>query len=101
MFFDLDINQMNIKTAFLYKLIDYFMYINILKGFEIELNQSLVCKLLKALYNLKQSTCLWYERLLDFVLQKFELMRINANYNIFVTLANLDRPVLSMFVDDI
>lgn len=37
-FFDLDINQINIKTVFLYKLIKQLVYIDISKGSEIETN---------------------------------------------------------------
>ncbi len=64
-FFDLDIDQMDVKTAFLYGFIDQLVYVDIPKGSETETNQGMVCKLLKALYGLKQSPRLWYERLSD------------------------------------
>ena len=54
-FFDLDIDQMDVKTAFLYGLIDQLVYVEIPKGRETEANRNMVCKLLKALYGLKQS----------------------------------------------
>ena len=37
-FFNLDIKQMDVKTAFLYGLIDQLVYVNILKGSETESN---------------------------------------------------------------
>lgn len=37
-FFDLNINQMDVKIAFLYRLIDKLVYIDILKNFKIETN---------------------------------------------------------------
>lgn len=58
-FFDLDIDQMDVKTAFLYGLIDQLVYVDIPKGSETEANRGMVCKLLKALYGLKQSPRLW------------------------------------------
>lgn len=67
-FFDLDIDQMDVKTAFLYGLIDQLVYVDIPKGSESEANRGMVCKLLKAPYGLKQSPRLWYERLSDFLL---------------------------------
>lgn len=100
-FFDLDIDQMDVKTAFLYGLIDQLVYVEIPKGTESEDNRNMVCKLLKALYGLKQSPRLWYERLSTFLLQKLGLRQINADHNIFVTNAGLDGPVVSTFVDDI
>ena len=100
-FFDLDIDQIDVKTAFLYGLIDLLVYVDIPKGSETEVNRGMVCKLLKALYGLKQSPRLWYERLLDFFFQKLGLVRINADHSIFVTLAGLDGPIVSTFIDDI
>ena len=51
-FFDLDIEQMNVKTTFLYRLINQLVYMEIPKGKKSEDNQNMVCKLLKALYGL-------------------------------------------------
>ena len=100
-FLDLDIDQMDVKTAFLYGLIDQLVYVEIPKGTESDENRNMVCKLLKALYGLKQSPRLWYERLSTFLLEKLGLKRINADHSIFVTIAGLDGPIVSTFVDDI
>lgn len=100
-FFDLDIDQINIKTAFLYGLIDQLVYVDIPNGFKTEANQNMVCKLLKALYDLKQLFWLWYEKLSTFLLQKLGLSQINADYSIFVTKAILNGLVVSTFIDDI
>lgn len=54
-YYDLDINQMDIKTAFLYGLIDQLIYVQILKASETNANKGMVCKLLKAFYKLKQA----------------------------------------------
>ena len=99
-YFDLDIDQMDVKTA-LYGLIDQLVYVDIPKGSESEATREIVCRLLKALYGLKQSPRLWYERLSDFLLQKLGLRRINADHSIFISEAGLDGPVVSTFVDDI
>ena len=53
--FDLNIEQMDVKIAFLYSFIDQFIYTNIPKGSEIEANRDMIYKSLKALYGLKQS----------------------------------------------
>lgn len=100
-FFDPDIDQIDVKTAFLYGLIDQLVYIDIPKGSEAEANRGIVCKLLKAFYGHKQSPRLWYKRLSDFLLKKLRSTRINIDHSIFVTLAGLNGPVVSTFVDDI
>lgn len=53
--YDLDINQVDIKTAFLYVMIDQLVYIQISKSLETNTNKRMVYKLLKALYYLKQA----------------------------------------------
>ena len=100
-YYDLDIDQMDVKTAFLYGLIDQLIYVEIPKGTETEANKDMVCKLLKALYGLKQSPRLWYERLSGFLLEKLGLARIHADHSIFITKAGLNGPIVSTFVDDI
>lgn len=100
-YFDLDIDQMDVKTAFLYDLIDQLIYVEIPKGTETEAMKNMVCKLLKALYGLKQSPRLWYERLSVFLLEKLGLSRIHADHSIFISSAGLNGPIVSVFVNDI
>ena len=51
-FLNLKIEQMNVKTAFLYGLIDSDIYVKYPTGCD---NDGAICKLNKALYELKQS----------------------------------------------
>jgi hypothetical protein len=50
---------MNVKTTFLYDEILENVYVVQFTSFEKNVNQ--VCKLNKALYNLKQSSRIWFE----------------------------------------
>ena len=72
-YFDLNIDQMDVKTTFLYGLINQLVYMEIPKSTGFKDNWNIVCKLFKALYGLKQLSQLWYERLSTFFLQKLEL----------------------------
>lgn len=100
-FFNLDIDQRDVKTAFLYELIDQLIYVKMPKGTKTNTNQKMVYKLQKALYGLKQSLSLWYKRLATFFLKRLGLKRINIDHSIFITKAGLDGPVVSIFIDDI
>ncbi len=100
-YYDLDIDQMDVKTAFLYGLIDQLVYVQISKGSKDSTNRDKVCKLLKALYGLKQVPRLWYERLSKFLLEKLGLSRINADHSTFVTSVGIHDPIISTFMDDI
>lgn len=92
---------MDVKTAFLYGLIDQLIYVEIPKGPETEANKNMVCRLLKALYGLKQSPRLWYERPSGILLEKLGLVHIHADHSIFITKAGVNGLIVSTFVDDI
>lgn len=49
-FFNPDIDQIKVKTAFFYSFIDQLIYVNIQKKIKTEVNKNMVYKLLKALY---------------------------------------------------
>ena len=57
------VHQMDVKTAFLNRVINEEVYIEQLEGFVIKDKNLYVCKLKKALYGLKQASRAWYERI--------------------------------------
>jgi hypothetical protein len=65
---DLEIEQMDVKTAFLYGLVEEDIYVQQPTGFGD--NSGRVCKLNKALYRLKQSPRVWYKTLSEFLVSK-------------------------------
>lgn len=91
----------DVKTEFLYVLINQLIYIKILKDTKINITQDIVCKLHKALYKLKYLLRLWYEYLAIFLLEKLGIKRINADHSIFISLFGLNDLIVSIFVDDI
>lgn len=93
--YNLDVDQMDVKTAFVYGLIGQLIYV------EDQNTERNDCKQLKALYGLKQSSRLWYEYLFNLPLKKPGLKHINTEYSIFNTLQGLNGPIVSTFIDDI
>jgi len=63
--YDLEVNQMNITTAFLYGSIDQVVYVELPHSYELF---DKVALLNKALYGLKQASCLWYKILHDLLM---------------------------------
>lgn len=61
---------MDVKTTFLYGLIDQLVYMQIPKGWKSFSTREMVCKLLKALYGLKKAPRLCYKRFSNFLLKK-------------------------------
>ena len=87
------IEQMDVKTAFLYGNIDEEIFIKQPTGFEQD--KSKVCKLNKALYGLKQAPRVWYQTLQSFFEANGFTMCL-ADNSIFVSSA----LILGAYVDD-
>ena len=58
--FELEIEQMDVKTTFLYGDLEEEIYMNQLEGFIVDGEKQMACKLNKSLYGLKQSPMMWY-----------------------------------------
>ena len=97
-YLDLDIIQIDVKTAFLYRLIDKLIYIRLPTGYK---QEGKVCRLLKALYGLKQSPRLWYKTLEDHLHKTLGLKYLNADYSIFISERGFDGLIIAIFIDNI
>eukprot|EP00253_Pinus_taeda_P032360 PITA_32360 len=94
------LHQMDVKTAFLHGSIKEEVYIEQPEGFEIYDRKSHVCKLKKALYELKQAPRAWYERI-DNYLMKLGFTRSETDPNLYFKVED-DKPlILVLYVDDL
>ncbi|XP_022151008.1 uncharacterized protein LOC111019029 [Momordica charantia] len=59
---DLEVEQMDVKTAFLHGDLDKEIYMEQPEGFEEKDKENLMCKLNKSLYGLKQAPRTWYKK---------------------------------------
>lgn len=97
-FQDLEIEQIDVETAFLYGAIDKIIYVELAPGYK---KKEVVCKLKKALYGLKQSPRLWYEKLSSELIKNLGMKRLHTDHGIFATQDGIDGPVISLWVDDL
>ena len=67
---DLELHQMDVKTAFLHGDLDVEIYMQQPEGFVEKGKEELVCRLFKSLYGLKQSPRAWYHKFHKFMLSQ-------------------------------
>ena len=72
---------MNVKTAFLYDNVQETIYVR--QPDDFSKNGTKVCKLNKALYELKQSLRIWYQHFSKYM-KKLELILIESNESVFM-----------------
>jgi hypothetical protein len=91
---------MDVKSAFLNVYSNEEVYVEQPTGFKDYKQHNHVYKLKKALYDLKQASRAWYERLRDFLLSKGFIMG-NVDTTLFTKKIGKDLSVLQIYVDDI
>ena len=76
--FDLECEQLDIKTTFLHGDLKDEIYMEQLDRFRERGKENLVCKLKKSLYGLKHAPCQWYEKFDSFMLEHgFKILEVD------------------------
>ncbi|GAB2285911.1 hypothetical protein Dimus_039730 [Dionaea muscipula] len=98
-FYDLELEQMDVKTAFLNGDLDETILMHQPPGYVDKLHKDYVCKLKKSLYGLKQAPRQWYKRFDSFV---SNIGFVRSKYDVCMYFAHLDTiPIfLLLYVDD-
>jgi len=97
---DYHIHQMDVTTAFLHGVLKEVIYVSQPEGFIQPGNKHKVCQLLKSLYGLKQSACVWYEVLDSFlVAQGFFCCKFDTN--VYIKCYKTLFILLGLYIDDL
>jgi hypothetical protein len=93
-------HRMDVKTAFLNRVIKEEVYMEQPQGFEVHDIETHVCKLKKSLYGLKQAPRAWYSKI-DNYLQGIGFTKSEADPNLYFLLVGSKVLILVLYVDDL
>jgi hypothetical protein len=99
-YMDLELYQMDVKTAFLNGELDEEIYMDQPAGFVADGQERKVCKLKRSIYGLKQSSRQWYLRFHQAVLLNGFTM-IEEDHCVYVKRSKGSFIIMSLYVDDI
>ena len=102
----LDISLMDVVTTYLHGSIDTNTYMKILEGFKLieatnpKPRNMYSIKLQRPLYELKQSGCMWYNRLSEYLLKE-EYVNNSICPCVFIKKSKFGLTIIAMYVDDL
>ena len=97
---DLEMHQMDVKTAFLNGDLEEDIYMEQLNGFVQRGHEHLVCKLKKSLYGLKQASRAWYQKI-DATLLDLGFERSVADHSLYFAQTGPCVMLVLVYVDDL
>lgn len=99
--FCLHLHQMDVQTAFLHgSLCDHELYMEQPPHYISPGQEHLVCKLVKSLYGLKQSSRVWYQRFNSF-LQTLGYTRMVSDLSVYFRQSQGHILIIGLYVDDL
>nr|GEW73389.1 retrovirus-related Pol polyprotein from transposon TNT 1-94 [Tanacetum cinerariifolium] len=97
---DLEVEQMDVKTAFLHGDLDKEIYMEQPEGFHVKGKKDYVCRLQKSLYGLKQAPKQWYKKF-ESVIGKQGFRKTSSDHCVFFQrFSDDDFIILLLHVDD-
>jgi len=91
---------MDVKTVFLNGDLKETIYMSQPEGFIKENARHLVCKLNKAIYGLKQSSRMWYDKITD-TLISLNFKKLKCELCVFVKKNNSSLIIIASYVDNL
>ena len=98
--FDLELHQMDVKTAFLNGELNEEVHVQQPQGFEIKEKEHMVCKLKRSIYGLKQASHQWYFKFNDTIM-KYGFKENIVDQCIYLKKSGSAWILLVLYVDDI
>ena len=98
--YDLELHQMDVKTAFLNGNLEEEIYMDQSEGFSVKGKEHMVCKLKKSIYGLQQASRQWYLKFND-TITSFGFQENTVDRCIYMKVSGSKFIFLVLYVDDI
>ncbi|KAL1214071.1 Retrovirus-related Pol polyprotein from transposon TNT 1-94 [Cardamine amara subsp. amara] len=98
--YDLELHQMDVKTAFLNGELEEEVYMDQPEGFVTAGKENLVCRLRKSIYGLKQASRQWYLKF-DNTILSYGFVEVIVDRCIYMKISGSKFVILVLYVDDI
>ena len=98
--YDLELHQMDVKTAFLNGNLEEEVYMDQPEGFSVKGKEDMVCKLKRSIYGLKQASRQWYLKFND-TITSFGFKENIVDRCIYLKISGSKFIFLVLYVDDI
>nr|GEW89396.1 putative zinc finger, CCHC-type [Tanacetum cinerariifolium] len=98
--FELELHQMEVKTAFLNGNLHEDVYMAQPQGFKPKGQEHLVCKLKKSIYGLKQASRQWYLKFNE-VMKEHNFIKNQVDHCVYLKMSGSNFIILVLYVDDI
>lgn len=99
--YDLDIEHLDVKTAFLNGDLKETVYMEQPEGFVNKGNTNKVYRLNKAIYGLKQAAKSWYEKINSVFINKLKFRKLSSEPCVFLYSQGEEYIIIALYVDDI
>src|SRR5277367_4212948 len=96
---DLEMHQMDVKTAFLNGDLNEEIYMTVPEGIDHDAITS-ICKLKKTLYGLKQSPRMWNQKIDQYLINQ-GFIRLQVNHSIYIRQMDRSLAIIALYVDDL
>ena len=98
--FDLELHQMNVKSAFLIGDLSEEVYMLQPEGFKANGKENMVCRLKRSIYGLKQASCQWYLKF-DKIVTSFSFIENKFDKGVYMKVSGSKFIFVVLYVDDI
>lgn len=98
---DLEMHQMDVKTAFLNGDLNEEIYMTVPEGIDHDVtSSSAMCRLNRTLYGLKQSPRMWNQKIDQYLINQ-RYIRLHADHSLYIRRSQSELAIIALYIHDL